>query len=166
MNRRGLPRKHSGEDSACQAGYERDSGLILESGRSPGEGNATHSSILAWRIPWTRSLAGYSPWGRKELDTTAWLTHTQSFYTRDRFHERPFFLEMGVGGWFGDDTRTWHLLCTLYHYYISSTSDHQAVDPGGWGISVWKIRKIFAVQKPEKIFWLLSIIMWQEANLS
>ena len=22
---------------------------------------ATHSSILAWRIPWTRSLAGYSP---------------------------------------------------------------------------------------------------------
>ena len=25
---------------------------------------ATHSSSLAWRIPWTRSLAGYSPWGR------------------------------------------------------------------------------------------------------
>ena len=22
---------------------------------------ATHSSILAWRIPWTESLAGYSP---------------------------------------------------------------------------------------------------------
>ena len=22
---------------------------------------ATHSSILAWRIPWTKSLAGYSP---------------------------------------------------------------------------------------------------------
>ena len=22
---------------------------------------ATHSSILAWRIPWTVSLAGYSP---------------------------------------------------------------------------------------------------------
>ena len=31
---------------------------------------ATHSSILAWRIPWTRGLAGYSPWGRKESDTT------------------------------------------------------------------------------------------------
>ena len=29
---------------------------------------ATHSSILAWRIP--RSLAGYSPWGRKDLDKT------------------------------------------------------------------------------------------------
>ena len=30
----------------------------------------THSSILAWRIPWTESLAGYSPWGCKELDMT------------------------------------------------------------------------------------------------
>ena len=34
------------------------------------EGMATHSSILAWRIPWTRSLVGYSPWGHKESDTT------------------------------------------------------------------------------------------------
>ena len=31
---------------------------------------ATHSSILAWRIPWTESLVGYSPRGRKESDTT------------------------------------------------------------------------------------------------
>ena len=30
---------------------------------------ATHSSILAWEIPWKRSLAGYSPCGLKELDT-------------------------------------------------------------------------------------------------
>jgi len=28
---------------------------------------ATHSSILAWRIPWTESLAGYRPWGCKEV---------------------------------------------------------------------------------------------------
>ena len=26
---------------------------------------ATDSSILAWRIPWTEELAGYSPWDRK-----------------------------------------------------------------------------------------------------
>ena len=30
----------------------------------------THSSTLAWKIPWTESLAGYSPWGCKESDTT------------------------------------------------------------------------------------------------
>ena len=31
---------------------------------------ATHSSTLAWRIPWTEKSGGYSSWGRKELDTT------------------------------------------------------------------------------------------------
>ena len=35
------------------------------------KGTATHSSILAGRVPWTlRSLAGYSPWGHKESDMT------------------------------------------------------------------------------------------------
>ena len=29
---------------------------------------ATQSNILAWEIPWTESLAGYSSWGCKELD--------------------------------------------------------------------------------------------------
>ena len=30
---------------------------------------ATHSSILAWRIPWTEEPGGlYSPWVRKESD--------------------------------------------------------------------------------------------------
>ena len=33
------------------------------------KGMAPHSSILAWRIPWTEEMAGYSPWGHKELDT-------------------------------------------------------------------------------------------------
>ena len=36
----------------------------------------THSSILAWRIPWTEEPAGYSPWGRIESDLTERLTHT------------------------------------------------------------------------------------------
>ena len=32
------------------------------------KGMATHSSILAWRIPWTeRGLAGYIPRGHREL---------------------------------------------------------------------------------------------------
>ena len=31
---------------------------------------ATHSSILAWRIPWTEEAGGYSPKGCKESDTT------------------------------------------------------------------------------------------------
>ena len=32
---------------------------------------ATHSSILAWKIPWMDfHMVGYSPWGHKEFDTT------------------------------------------------------------------------------------------------
>ena len=31
---------------------------------------ATHSSILAWRIPWTKELGGLQSTGRKESDTT------------------------------------------------------------------------------------------------
>ena len=34
----------------------------------------THSCILAWKSRCQRSLAGYSPWGCKELDTTEGLT--------------------------------------------------------------------------------------------
>ena len=34
---------------------------------------AAHSSMLAWRTPWTEE-PGYSPWGRKESDTTGQLS--------------------------------------------------------------------------------------------
>ena len=46
------------------------------------EGMATHSNILAWRIHGQRSLADYSPWSRKELDTTEQLTLSLSFSLR------------------------------------------------------------------------------------
>ena len=31
---------------------------------------ALHSSILAWEIPWTQELLGYSPWDGKETEMT------------------------------------------------------------------------------------------------
>ena len=36
----------------------RNMGSIPATGRSPGEGNGTHSSILAWKIPWTEEPGG------------------------------------------------------------------------------------------------------------
>ena len=30
----------------------------------------SHSSTIAWKIPWTEEPVGYTPWGRKESDTT------------------------------------------------------------------------------------------------
>ena len=31
---------------------------------------ATHSSILAWRVPWTEVPGGLHSWGHEESDTT------------------------------------------------------------------------------------------------
>ena len=54
----------------ANAGDTKDAGSIPELGRNPGEGNSTHSSILAWGIVWTEKPGGYSPWDSKELDMT------------------------------------------------------------------------------------------------
>ena len=60
----------SGEESACSAG---DVGSIPGSGRFLGKGMATHSSILAWRIPWTEETGGLQSMGsqrvRRDLTT-------------------------------------------------------------------------------------------------
>ena len=37
------------------------------------KGMATNSFIPAWRIPWTKNLAGYSPWDHKEPTMTEQL---------------------------------------------------------------------------------------------
>ena len=67
-----LPRWLSGEESACQGRRRRFDPWV---GKDPLEEEvATHSSILAWRIPWQRSLVGYSAWGPKDSDTTKQLS--------------------------------------------------------------------------------------------
>ena len=69
------------------AGEARELGLKPGSGRFPGVRNVfLHSSILAWKIPWSEelqggfhSLVGYSPRGCKELDMTERAhTHTHT----------------------------------------------------------------------------------------
>ena len=39
-------------------------------GRSPGGGNGTHSSILAWRIPRTEEPGGLQSTGSQRVDMT------------------------------------------------------------------------------------------------
>ena len=56
----------------------RDASSILGLGRSRGEGNS-NSSILAWEIPWTASLAGYSPGVHS---ATQWLGNNNKQVTR------------------------------------------------------------------------------------
>ena len=67
-----FPGGSDGKESACNAG---DLGLIPESGRSPGEGMATHSNILAWRIPRTEEPGGLPSTGSQRIGHD-WATST------------------------------------------------------------------------------------------
>ena len=53
------------ENPLASTGDARDSGLIPESGRSPGVG--TYSSLLAWRIPWTEEPGGLQSMGTQRV---------------------------------------------------------------------------------------------------
>ena len=65
---------------------------------------AAHSSILAWKIPWTWSLVGYRPWGHKESDTTERLHFTSLHFTSLHFTSLPMKTQdwspLGWTGWF------------------------------------------------------------------
>ena len=50
----------------ANAGDEKDLGSTPGWGRSPGEGNGNHSSILAWKFSWVEEPGGYSLWDCKE----------------------------------------------------------------------------------------------------
>ena len=109
-----LPYSSAGKESACNAG---DPGSIPGSQSSPGEGTGyplqySWASLVAqtiknppkmqetWvrKMPWRRaqqpipvdwSLAGYSPWGRTELDTTEQPKHSIACLLHHRF-KTPF----------------------------------------------------------------------------
>ena len=54
----------------ASTGDARDTDLIPGLGRSPAEGNGNPLQYSCLENPVERSLAGYSPWGHKELDMT------------------------------------------------------------------------------------------------
>ena len=59
----GFPGGPVGTESACIAGDPGDTGSIPGLGRSLGEGNGNHSSILVWKIPWTEEPGGLKSMG-------------------------------------------------------------------------------------------------------
>ena len=73
---KGFPGSSPSKESTCNAG---DPGSIPESGRSGGEGQATHSSIhgFPWQLKWYRiclqcKRPGFSPWVGKIPWRRAW----------------------------------------------------------------------------------------------
>jgi len=69
---RGFSGGSDGKESACNAGHL---GSILGLGRSPGGGHGHPLQYSCLENPYgQRSLASYSPWGRKESDITERLS--------------------------------------------------------------------------------------------
>ena len=66
-----------GPDGKESAGIAGDLGLILGSGRSLEKGWQPTPVFLPGEFHGQRSMAGYSPWGRKVSDTTEWLTQRE-----------------------------------------------------------------------------------------
>ena len=75
LSYKGFPGGSDSKEHACNAG---DLGLIPGLGRSPGGGHGYPHQYSCLENPHgQRSLAGYSPWGHKESDTTEWLSTAQ-----------------------------------------------------------------------------------------
>ena len=94
----GFPGGTSGKEPACQCRRHNKTRVRSLGREDPLEKEmATHSSVLAWELPWVgkipwrgewlptpvflpgefhgqRNLAGYSPWGLKECDPTEQIT--------------------------------------------------------------------------------------------
>ena len=57
---------------------------------------ATHSSVLAWRIPWTEELGGLQSTGRKESDMTERLHFHFHFHVFIYLSQFCIFYEYNV----------------------------------------------------------------------
>ena len=94
------------------------------------KGMATHSSILAWRIPWTEQPG--SPWGRKESDTVEQLTQTvfQKFF-KEEFFFSIFFPNGSCPKYFKIELK--HsieivFICLVFLFYLSFTPPQYLCD--------------------------------------
>ena len=110
----------------ANAGDTRDVGSIPGLGRCSGEGNGNpfQGSCLE-KFHGQKSLAGYSPWGRQELDTAAWL----NAHTHKPTHARS---EEGATGW--QLTRSWIVLtatCEVRAEFLRSCSPAHTLRSAG-----------------------------------
>ena len=82
----GFPSGSDGEASICNAG---DLGSIPGWEDPLEKEMAAHSSILAWKIPWTMEPGRLPSWGRKELDTTEQLHFPATGHAHGRWNRVP-----------------------------------------------------------------------------
>ena len=129
----GFPHSSVGKESACQA---EDPGFLNQEDPLEKE-TAMHSSLLAWRIPWTEKPGGLESMGSQESDTTQRLNHHRRvdlnrnlclLHVRPRFSfclqslsaSESFLNELVFTS--GDQSIGVSALASLYLYQISNFS--------------------------------------------
>ena len=76
MHLKGCPGGSVANNPPANAGDAREPGSIPGLGRSPGGGMATHSSILAWEIPWSEGACWATVHGVTKSQTQLNATYT------------------------------------------------------------------------------------------
>ena len=81
-------RAEGGSEVKASASNVVDLGSIPGLGRSPGELEmVTHSSILAWRIPWTEEPGRLQSTGSQRVGHDRATSHTSHTHTHTHTHE-------------------------------------------------------------------------------
>ena len=130
----GFPGGSVVKNPPVSGGDAGDSGLIPGWRRSPGGGNGhpLHSSIRAWKIPWTEDPGGLQPMRSQESDMTEHL-HTHC--------DAPYFLHLSF--WIPGLARKICFIFSIRYRCLGSFTVPQlwSVLPGGTGASwtfLWK----------------------------
>jgi len=112
----GFPGGTGGKELPVNAGNLRDGGLIPRLGRSPGEGLAVHSSILAWRIPWTEEPGGLQSIGSQGVGCDLACMHAWCVVGGRVRKSSSLRTEQFCCCYFG-----WLLCFALLHFCVSNT---------------------------------------------
>ena len=136
----GFPGSSASKESACCAGNPCS---VSRSGRSPGGGVGTHSSILAWRIPRTEEPGRLQSMGLQRIRHN-WTTFTQSTGAQVLNWKSKLGLE-GAGNMTG---REWNSCLFLS---ISTALSSRDLAYGGWGVihvcsvALWSLQHLCTV---------------------
>ena len=110
----GFPGGSESEESSHSAG---DPGSIPRLGRSPGEGNVTHSSILAWRFPLTEEPGELQSLGSQRFGRD-WVSNNNNKHLCFDPHPPVCFFAFSVsshGGFLHSLIITGLFLCTVVY---------------------------------------------------
>ena len=110
-------------------------GIEPKSLMAPALAGGFFTTRASWEAPPCIDLPAKIPIYKKS--PTFWAPGTS-------FVEDNFSMDWGSRGWFGDDSS---IYCTVYfhYYFISSTSDHQALDPESWGPLLYTMPPFYSV---------------------